>query len=145
MNAERLEKLAAFLDNLPPEKFDFATIMEIEGLPPLEALAAGSHRCGTVGCAIGWCPAAFPDVFEWNGYEVRLIEKTQEDGEEFYKWNFDAACKFFELSPGVADFLFMPGGGFYSNTVYGNATPADVAAHIRRFIKEGIYGQEADI
>lgn len=126
MRADRLLKLADFLDALPEEKFDFATIAKEGGKPMLEALAAGHLKCGTVGCAIGWMPAIWPDELHWTEAYKGSLDVT--DGKA--NFNFTAAAEFFEIRPEQADYLFMPG---YSD-LDEFATPADVAAHIRRFV-----------
>lgn len=54
--SERLNKLADFVEPLPAEKFDFTRYV-----------AESDGECGTVCCAIGWCPAVFPGEWEWTG------------------------------------------------------------------------------
>lgn len=138
MRADRLLTLAAFLDNLPEEKFNFAIIAEERGKPMLEALAAGHTRCGTVACAIGWLPAVFPADFKWTDayYKSRSVTR---DG----SIDFSAAEEFFDLTVYQAEYLFMPGRYNDDDEFVGNlndltdeATPKQVAAHIRAFVEE---------
>jgi len=67
MNTERLLKLADFLDDLAPEKFDFSRVI---------------HRCGTVGCAIGWTATVFPELV---GLSI-LEEQDHSDEKDQYTW-----------------------------------------------------------
>lgn len=147
MNAERLEKLAAFLDTLPAPLFNFARWLGDGELPPAEALAKGGG-CGTTACAIGWAPAVFPEHWQWfkrKGETGRLVGlKPEHRG-----WWLDPvrdAEHFFGLVPGDTDYLFTPhdhdeGGCTWDDTGCllpdEDATAKDVAAHIRRFIKAG--------
>ena len=52
IHKKRLQKLIAFLRQLPRKRFDFAIIRKE---PP---------KCGAVGCAIGYLPNVFPWVFK---------------------------------------------------------------------------------
>lgn len=51
MNAERLLKLADFLDTVPPERFEYA-VWASEATTDLRA-----PGCGTKACALGWATA----------------------------------------------------------------------------------------
>lgn len=53
---DRLNKLADFLQKLPPRKFNIENWVD-------KTDAAG--ECGTVCCALGWAPAAFPKQWKW--------------------------------------------------------------------------------
>ncbi len=53
VRVDRLRKLADFLDKLPRSHFNFGTVRDAVGESP-------ENQCGTVGCAIGWCPDALP-------------------------------------------------------------------------------------
>lgn len=139
----RLLKLAAFLHDMPCAKFDFKLIFSQGSKPPLEALAAGNHRCGTVGCAIGWMPAALPRVARWQYYGdttdvVADIVLRADPG----KSDFRAAQHAFGISYDESCWLFSPygGGGYFGNhnthNVGGDATPKQVAAHIRAFVAQ---------
>lgn len=58
--AERMLRLAEFLDILPRERFDFSTTRK--EWTEKDVRHNGHGSCGTVGCAIGWCPNALPEV-----------------------------------------------------------------------------------
>lgn len=144
---ERLAKLADFLDTVPPEKFAFYTVMDIDGLKdPLEALAAGSHPCGTVGCAIGWTPAVFPESLVWQSrceYSTMLDVNLKESPVEAVgRMNFSetvsgrAAMQFFGIDTEELYYLFIPHGKHRYNNLGDNAQPHKVAAHIRSFLEE---------
>jgi hypothetical protein len=55
---EKLLKLCDFLDSLKDEQFDFSSWTS----------ARDEHDCGTVCCAAGWIPAAFPEEYaaQWR-------------------------------------------------------------------------------
>ena len=54
----RLRKLAAFLRQIPNEMFRYASLIEV-----WDPIA----KCGTVCCALGWCPRVFPKgPLRWN-------------------------------------------------------------------------------
>lgn len=115
---ERLMKLAAFLSRLPPRKFNFKHVVAKED----------ENGCGTVCCAMGWCPAVFPKDWEWAYQDVRL--KRRATG----YWSFHDALRYFVLTEDEADSLFMPG----RRPQYGgpvNSKPKDVARNIRAFVK----------
>lgn len=141
--AKCLLKLAKFLREMPRAKFNFSVIMNVYGKPPLDALKAGEHRCGTAGCAIGWMPAVWPKQLKWDRYNsVRLIERRRS------RDNFGAAEKFFGISHSDALHLFNPNnsgeddaGNWRDNNLPYDASPKRVAAHIRRFVKERYAGK----
>lgn len=58
MNKERLLKLAAFLRELPLEKFDINQVVTSWDF---------ENDCGFVCCAIGWTPQIFPELVAWTG------------------------------------------------------------------------------
>lgn len=58
---DRIEKLADFLYDLTSERFkisDWVASWRVED---------DGRTCGTVCCAIGWCPEVFPEDWEWRG------------------------------------------------------------------------------
>ena len=133
MNAERLLKLADFLETLPPERFDYSDWVgwNWKGDQTLS--------CGTPACALGWaaampefrelglqliaCPAAFRD-----GVIGKIGLKDDPDcGAEH------ASAVIFGLSEDEHDYLFVPD---WSNDLDENASAKEVADHIRRFVEE---------
>lgn len=127
MNKDRLLKLADFLETLPDEKFDFRKyVKKDDGL------------CGTVCCAIGWCPAVFPNEWYWErcpdaDWVVVVLRKGFRDIGL-------AGMEFFDVSIGDYERMFIPlstrhrsrpGSGLPST-----ATAKRVAAGIREFVAE---------
>lgn len=122
----RLLKLADFLDNLPRKKFFFGDVVnEFDE----------KNHCGSVCCAVGWCPTVFPRHWKWTGdtfddYYVGLKESTtfwDEDAAEFFGIDINEACG-----------LFYPGSTrpWARNTMLADeATPKQVAKSIRQFVK----------
>lgn len=92
---------------------------------------AEPNMCGTAGCALGECPAIWPEEWEWWYNNVGLA-KSQAKG----IW---AAIEWFGISAGAAQHLFYPEcqipseyGGVWLST---NATAEEVASNIREFVK----------
>jgi hypothetical protein len=125
MNVERLKKLADFLDNVPPEKFDMACWSNGEKPKPLD------HPCKTVACAVGWATALFHD----EGFVLENVVVDAYSGTmrlvPFYRYSegWLAVTEFFELSPSDAAFLFRA-------PYHHSPGPREVAERIRTFIYE---------
>lgn len=134
MYAKRLLKLADFLQTLPRQKFDFSQIAHQGEKPMMQALKARKESCGSVACAIGWMPAVWPKLLLWapnspNSCELSVLMRGDNTGDT----NFDIAQRFFNIDYDESMALFYP--GWRVNTPDYNATPEQVAAHIRRFVK----------
>ena len=153
---KRLLKLAAFLDNLPEQKFDFSVVVAQGIHPMLDALEAGAHRCDTVACAMGWMPAVFPRDIAWgafwnrpNGHPVPLSGRVADERVDFIMLriaprtvlDFDAAAVYFGINGEDAEYLFQPGAG---NGLTVLAKPKAVANHIRKFVAQRQAEQAAD-
>lgn len=142
MYTKRMLKLADFLDELPRQKFDFRVIFTQGTKPPLEALRAGAHRCGTVGCAIGWMPAVFPRDVKWSSWADRDVAQGVCLRSAAQEIDFEAAAVFFGLDIKESEYLFSPNGSMMKSDeiiehrIGGAATPKQVAAHIRRFVAQ---------
>lgn len=135
MHYERLERLAALLDTVPPEKFDL-----------------GSWACGTTACAIGW--AALDPTFRNEGFRLEVEyfvplfgTRRRADATKLSHTNvswrrlqpdsypvfggyedYEAVMLFFGLSKDQAHRLF-------DRAAYGNAgTATDVAKRIRAML-----------
>lgn len=96
-NIERLEKLCQFLDTLPGPKFDFTYYVSKRD---------ARTGCGTVCCAIGWCPAVFPDEWRW-AQRGAVVER----GVPYHTNSqnpLDQACSFFGLSQEDSYRAFLP-------------------------------------
>lgn len=145
---KRILDFATWLKKRVPEAaFDFCEIMYVPGdaREPLDALKAGGG-CGTVGCACGWLPAYKPRVFEWDGAFYSRTVRDTSSGES----GIHAPVRYFGITNEEADFLFFPDAGAYVSSVGeideftgdffirspcgGDASPADVAANLRRFV-----------
>ena len=130
---KRLIKLADFLDKLPRKKFDFGHIVKGYDKP------RKTLDCGSVACAIGWCPVIFPRLVKYAppaAYSIGDYEVIPKDGacegaffgstERLFGIDREEALGLFE--PGEQDRIDLP---FTGN----RATPKQVAKNIRRFIK----------
>lgn len=132
--AERMLRLAEFLDMVPRDQFDFSTTREEK--------REGGAVCGTVGCAIGWAPNALPDccsvrngssftgcyspVFSVNGVEVTPSHCI---------WS-DVAEKLFDISESDAIRLFTPWNRapHDGSVAQDNASPKTVAKRLRDYV-----------
>jgi hypothetical protein len=119
-----MRKLAKFLEELPPEEFDFDII-----------------KCGTVACAIGWTPRVFPRLVKWHPrwYPGGLEASGRTVG--VVRGFMGVATHLFGISSFNADRLFSSYPG-YGNRIHesipllgGDATPKQVAAGLRMFLE----------
>lgn len=91
MNKPRLQKLIAFLEKLPEDQFDLKTIRD-----PLS-------NCGTIACAVGWCPNIFDEVYvKWRD-DPQRVSIVFPNGQNFY-----GAQSFFGLDRATAHAIFTP-------------------------------------
>jgi len=91
---DKLEKLAAFLDTLPPEKFDFSVVRDNNG----------HSGCGSVGCAIGWTPEVFPD--EVTAGECCVVRNSKLGRAHLHDHYVDVAVSLFGMPQNEAALLF---------------------------------------
>lgn len=137
----RLETLAAFLEALPPGRFDYGHWVgeDWKGKPDLS--------CGTTACAFGWTTAI--PAFREAGLHLAYNEDTDVKAILFSgqilpenDWaantlTFSNAARFFEVTDDEAIFLFRP---FEQHDDYdwfsplSSASASDVAWHIRKFV-----------
>jgi len=96
MNKDRLLKLAAHIisDKVGHKEFNFNHYNT-------GFVDAIFNTCGTSGCAIGECPIAFPDEWLFSIGGMPILSSGHY-GTEF------SARKFFDLSEGDYEFLFLP-------------------------------------
>ena len=115
---ERLLALAAFLEALNPSQFNFGAWV-----------TKSKNGCGTVCCAIGWCPVVFPDHFRW-GSEEEVLVKTPGGN-----WTgVGSADRFFEITKSEFRHLFVPMCQTSGRGLSGKARPKTIAAHIQKFV-----------
>lgn len=144
MYAKRLLKLADFLQQLPPQKFDFRSFTMRGDKPMLEALKARRSSCGTTACAVGWMPAVFPRAVCWigvdrPGYTLNVAMRNGARRRDAF-WgtckrvtNFDVAQRFFRLTYDETQTLFNPEEN--EDSLSADATAKQVATHIKRFVR----------
>lgn len=158
VHKDRLLKLAAFLKKqVPDAAFDFSKVMKRGENPPLVALKMGGG-CGTVGCAIGWAPAAFPRQVVWMQEDSSTTIEEAEPNAVFEVHTrgcvgsdsgsgYDSEClqSFFGLTDEEHQGLFTPdkslaietGSDFLllENVCDSDASPKMVAERIEKFVK----------
>lgn len=119
----RLLKLADFLEELPPEKFNF-----------FEVVSSGEHNghtCATVACAIGWTPKVFPRLVKWyhieiSGYNYFQVRNLKDEPLPSGYCSGIAMYLFGMTRKETA--MFLPGG--YEKT----PTSSELATVIRAFV-----------
>lgn len=172
MNADRLLALASFLRRLSPAHWDYSTIASggrfydvVDG-DKVQTFVESGKGCGSVGCAVGWLPGAFPEDFRWGEkYERSTLVALRGDMEHDGMDPFAAAAEFFGIVEGtgdhkdevlflfdytawmveVEDFLDYPDDFESDDYAVGGMDPADneestheaVAEHIEKFVKHG--------
>jgi len=127
----RLLVLAAFLDELPPERFDYTKWVGRDWG------GAEDLSCGTVACALGWA-TTIPE-FRELGLRLKLGANgssgavTLGDSEyASYGTSIAAAQELFCLTSLQVNLLFVPSG----RALYEKSTPKQVADLIRSFANE---------
>lgn len=128
---ERFFQLIKFLERLPKKKFNFGHVVE----------SVDENNCGSVCCAIGWTPALFPDLVQWNGKSRTPWALSTNGNWAYYP---DVASELFGIDPSIAGDLFTPEDqGFIHpelGCVYEDESPKRVASVMRKFdklLKEG--------
>ena len=100
---EKLRQLIEFIRELPDEKFDFSRIVK----------EVDEHQCGTVCCAAGWLPKAFPQDWTYSkawhfgqgAASVTLQRAADTDVETLLQ-------SYFEAPEGDIDRIFFYGYGY---------------------------------
>ena len=142
MNKRRLLKLARFLQKLPEQYFDLESFTtrnpytheklwkRLKGLfCKSEAERFLPPSCGTTGCAVGWCPAVFPTLWEWKEQDRVGLKGS------ISLINFGAAVHFFNLDRyDMVHYLFHP--RYYAPHSRG---PRDVANRIFEVCKKDAF------
>lgn len=117
---DRLLKLANFLRELPRKAFDLSVLAKIptesEDACPVNSTKQKALSCGTVACAMGWCPTIFPRQIAWeisefadwendnNTIDASIVLKDNPENKDF-----QAAIEFFGLNNvEEAYYLFHP-------------------------------------
>lgn len=130
---DRLAKLAEHLEKgqLAHEHFDFSVFND-----------TNSSECGSAGCAIGECPAIWPDRFRWvdgGPYMSTGLVMDNLHPEEIDDDFVTPGAKFFGLGEKEWQHLFLPYDQrpelFGGIELAEKATRYDVAANIRAFIE----------
>lgn len=136
----RLLKLADFLDKLPKNRFDYCTWVgdDWEGKKDLS--------CGTTACALGWATTipAFRKLglrmIRYNSGAGGVCLKKQEhniiDSYDDFVYSLAAGKKIFGLDDIEFEYIFVPADYNFDKKPGNNATPKQVAKHIRKFVKE---------
>lgn len=125
---KRLNKLADFLDTVPRPKFDLSLIRRE---PNPDYAHPKEVKCGTVACAMGWMPEAFPraGIKPING-EIGFKDQDTSEVD-----TFKTAQTFFGIGNQEAEGLFNTGNFMDSQYLGDQATPKQVAKRIRKYTK----------
>lgn len=101
---QRLRQLIEFIRELPDDKFDFSTLVS----------KLDENECGTVCCAAGWLPAAFPEDWKYVAPQHRGqgVAKPALKHEEDYRDIESSLALYFAVSEEDIDRLFFYGHGY---------------------------------
>lgn len=125
MRADRLLKLADFLDTVDEEKFDYGVWGRINDMGNFEPQAGTSisteellkANCNTSACALGWCPTVWPE--EWTNAVTHNWDNTRYELEPMLKSSGarleEGAREFFEISQNIIDTIFYPAAVLYED------------------------------
>ncbi len=137
MNAERLLRLADFLETLPEGRFDYSVWSR--GCEPGVQLEIVGGACGTTGCALGWA-TAIPEFQELGLYLDHTGTPNLKGRPETESWK--VTKEIFDLTMVEHDYLFYPEcsppAGLRLLLPRGpldEANVFEVAAHIRKFVE----------
>lgn len=128
----RLLRLATFLEELPPRRFDYRTMVGPDWG------GAQDLSCGTTACAIGWA-ATMP---QFRKFGLRIVGQRHGYVSGGAVRDGYTGTAIFSLTDAEWDFLFQPGLGLYYEDTpkpgfakpHYTATAKEVAKHIRRFV-----------
>jgi len=125
MNVSKLNKLAKFLDSLPPRKFFMPDWIgervdkdKVYGLRPAAYETLDPVHCKSTACVAGWT--------------VYMEYPKKEDREKLTRHPERLAREILGLNEGAAEWLF--GGGWTKDTY--KATPKQAARAIRKMIED---------
>jgi hypothetical protein len=98
------------------------------------------------GCAIGECAFLFPETNLAKALrDIKLHDNRSTM--DIYELMRARACALFKISHATFDYLFIPlteREQRDAHYLWGDSSPADVAAHIEDFIKEGKFRRRTD-
>jgi len=121
LGRERMQRMIAYLRELPPERFDYNTIAKDE--------------CGSVGCVIGHTPHIFPEFAKYKRCDEGI--RVEVDGLTSY---VKAGAIIFGLNEYVSEDLFTAGAHFIRRLKLPvcdpNATPTEVADMLESFLSQ---------
>jgi hypothetical protein len=128
--ANRLVTLIEFLKTFERKKFNF------------EILREEKPSCGTIGCAIGWCPEVFPKLVEvrMDSYQDPQFRIRRKNWTQYTNFD-DMARELFGLDSSAfcPDLAVRFGSGRHSyRTPKKEATPKQVAKWLTKVLS--IYG-----
>lgn len=136
-SARKLLKLAAILDELPPERFYYGQWVGNDSRP---WRGKQTLSCGTTACALGWGAVKMPELkltlrrsvaLPKQGFVARKGTRVKHDFDSELSASLDAGAKAFGITTVQAEELFLP----YDANLPEDAPPKTVAAHIRRCVR----------
>ena len=109
MNKERLLKLAEFLENLAPERFNLSSWREHDGddTDSVSDEQLWEGGCGTTGCAVGWA-CAMPEFQAEGLYWDKGEGYPALRGLPYSYSGYAVASEFFAIPVEVSRLLFSP-------------------------------------
>lgn len=141
MFADKLLILATELDTVAPENFNYNVWIHADNFAELDFSLT---TCGTVACALGHAVKLFPNELCWRKRSLFTYYIDLQDGQpnpDLARAPINAAMVVFGLTRQQAEYLFISDTDYETEEYEllpspgGNASPAEVADHIRRCVK----------
>lgn len=124
----RMLALATFLDELPPDRFDYSKWSYKRDRDGFVRDTNTLGECGTVGCALGW--ATTMPLFR----ELGMFFEDACPSMPGNKYGINAAMEVFNIEAWEANLCFMPCTyGITMASPKEKASSKEVAAHLRKF------------
>ena len=139
MHKERLSQLAAYLETVPEELFDFEETCKADSLAQLVSMCKREPDCGATACALGHMPCIWPDVFKWQRRKYTAEHERQwdivrKDGQ--WSDDLDHPQEWFEITLSEFYYLFDYNSGheYHRQSLPKDASLRDVVTRLREFI-----------
>jgi len=126
LGRERMQRMIAYLRELPPERFCFGSVIK------------AGRGCGTIGCVIGHTPIMFPELVQYEDNAGDGLRSK--GGAPFFE---EIGEEVFQVSYVTSEALFTPRCqyslgrlGLALGKMDSNASPTEVADMLESFLSQ---------